>query len=162
VHEVGDNHADDILRKSCGRGGTRFGGVDYVAGLLRNPSGEGRSCGRGDSLVGDLLRGPGGGVRTPVRGLAQKGGFLNSGQALVPDMLSEQFNCCSGKRQVVVVKQSPRRQIVEVPDCEDEGDCVGIVLLRRDNVTVGRLPTLRLGQGEGLLAHENNLRASSS
>ena len=125
VNEVVDNRADNVLRKSHGRGRTRFRDGNHIASFLRNPGGKRRVCGGGDCLVG-------GGVRTRIR--AVTGDFLNPGQAFVPDALSEQFNPYNDKHQVAVVKQSSRWQIEEVPDCEDEEDSVGIAVIE-----VGRL-----------------------
>ena len=127
MHEVVDNRVDDDLRKTWGTGRTCFRDRNHVSDFLRNRGGKGGTCSGGDSPIGDLLRGPCG-VRTCVRGTTQKGDFFNFGQALVPDTLGEQFNRCSGKQQVAVVKQSPGWQTVEVPDGEGEGVSVGIVL----------------------------------
>lgn len=90
-------------------------GSNHIGDLLRKSGGRGRTCGRGDS----------------------KESFLDSGSTSVPDTHGEQFDHCGGKQRDTVVKQSTEWRIVEVPDSEDVGVFVGIVLLSQ-GVKVGR------------------------
>ena len=76
VNEMGDNHVDDLLRKSGGRRGTCCRGSNHITDFLRNPGGKGRACGARSN------RGAGDGGRTRGEGLrrgTQKGHFLDYG-----------------------------------------------------------------------------------
>ena len=107
------------LRNSSDIPGTRSEGArQEVAGVVHEVS---------DNHVDDLLGEPGGGGRTFGRGNwrgTPKKSLLDSGSTSVPDAHGKQFDRCSGKQQSTI------GGTVEVPDSEDVGVFVGIVLLQ--------------------------------